>query len=379
MGAMKAGKSGNRGWPLMSLGLVLGGWVLLRAALWEAPFPPLISPIAEEERGSQSSPRKPAVVEQRVSAWLNDESMPLLESSSVREGHEQPELGFLPVPGNPVRDHASAGSAERNDAHSGLLNGAWGGARHEECQTAPYPGTTPIAPGVTSVPVTTREGPRGPHSRRWSGDFWALWREDTTTALTSGRPSYGRSQAGAVLRYHLDPSSDRAPQLHLRATRALEGERETDLALGASTRPIPAVPVRLAAEARISETDRGSEIRGAVYAVTEVPPVDLPAGLTAEAYLQGGFVSGEFTTAFVDGQTRVTRELVGTRDFRLTAGAAAWGGAQDDAQRLDIGPSLGVGFRIGRARGRIAADYRIRIVGDAEPSSGPALTLTAGF
>ena len=110
-----------------------------------------------------------------------------------------------------------------------------------------------------------------------------------------------------------------------------------------------------------------------------MPPVTLPAGLTAEAYLQGGYVTGEYATPFADGQARVTAQLAGTEDFRLTAGGAAWGGAQDDAQRLDIGPSAGLSFRMGRARGRIAADYRFRVAGDAEPSSGPALTLTAGF
>ena len=40
---------------------------------------------------------------------------------------------------------------------------------------------------------------------------WALWRQDNDSPLLSGRPSYGRSQAGAVLRYHLAPTSGHAP------------------------------------------------------------------------------------------------------------------------------------------------------------------------
>ena len=36
-------------------------------------------------------------------------------------------------------------------------------------------------------------------------------------------------------------------------------------------------------------------------------------------------------------------------------------------------------FRVGEARGRLAADYRFRVAGDAEPRSGPALTVSAGF
>jgi len=214
---------------------------------------------------------------------------------------------------------------------------------------------------------------------RWAMDAWALWRQDTDSPLLSGRPSYGRSQVGAVMRYRLAPSSGHAPQLHLRASAALEGRREREIALGASARPVPGIPVRLAAEARVSETDRRTEPRAAAYAVSELPPLDLPGGLTGEAYVQGGYVTGDFSTPFVDGQARITRDLAGTEDFRLTAGAGAWGGAQDDAQRLDIGPSAGISFRVGAARGRVAADYRFRVAGDAEPASGPALTVSAGF
>jgi hypothetical protein len=247
--------------------------------------------------------------------------------------------------------------------------------------TSPYRGGAgPVAPGVVYAPEASRDFAQNPvNAARWSMDIWALWREDTTTPITSGRPSYGRSQVGAVLRYRLNPSSTHAPQLYLRASRSLDGAQESEVALGGSARPLAAVPVRLAAEARVSETDGGTEIHGAAYAVTEIPPVALAAGLTGEAYLQGGYVSGDFATPFIDGQARITGELAGTDNFRLTAGGGAWGGAQDDAQRLDIGPSAGVSFRIGQASGRVSADYRFRVAGDAEPSSGPALTLSAGF
>jgi hypothetical protein len=151
------------------------------------------------------------------------------------------------------------------------------------------------------------------------------------------------------------------------------------VALGASARPLPGVPLRLAAEARVSETDRGTEARAAAYAVTELPPVGLPGGFTGEIYAQGGYVGGDFATPFADGQVRITRALAGTGDFRLEAGGGAWGGVQEDAGRLDIGPSAAVSFRIGPARGRVSADYRFRVAGDAQPASGPALTLSAGF
>ena len=205
------------------------------------------------------------------------------------------------------------------------------------------------------------------------------WRQDDESPLLSGRPSYGRSQAGAVIRYNLAPSSGHAPQLHLRASTALEGRQEREIAFGGLARPIPGIPVRLAAEARVSETDRRTQPRAAAYAVSEFPPVNLPAGFTGEAYVQAGYVTGDFATPFVDGQARITRELAGVDDFRLTAGAGAWGGAQDD--RTAAGRRTKRGHQLSRRAGPRAnsADYRFRVAGDAEPSSGPALTLSAGF
>ena len=105
----------------------------------------------------------------------------------------------------------------------------------------------------------------------------------------------------------------------------------------------------------------------------------LPYGMSGESYVQAGYVTGDFSSAFVDGQARITRPVAGADDFRLEAGAGAWGGAQEDAARLDVGPTAALTFRIGPARGRVSADYRFRVAGDAEPASGPALTVTAGF
>ncbi|WAT19137.1 hypothetical protein OZN62_06110 [Aurantiacibacter sp. MUD11] len=383
---MSAGHS-RRGWPLLSLGLLLGAWVLTRVVLWEVPFGPQatplqLAPVTEVEGAPMAPPQRSAhagmltpnvPVEAQAPEWLY---------SPAAEPLERPD--FSP---EPVRDVAFGGpvargslrNANRLMAHAMLLSAGYQSGT-KASQNAPYrPGAGPVAPGAVYAPEAARDFAADRQERRWSFDLWALWRDDTTTPLTSGRPSYGRSQVGAVVRYQLAPSSSHAPQLHLRATRALEGASETDVAAGISARPLGSIPVRLAAEARVSETDRGTELRGAAYAVSELPPVALPAGLTAEAYVQGGYVTGEFATPFFDGQARITRQLAVGEDFRLTAGGAAWGGWQDDAERLDVGPSAGISFRVGEARGRLSADYRFRVAGDAEPASGPALTLTAGF
>ncbi|WP_147366916.1 hypothetical protein [Aurantiacibacter zhengii] len=379
----------------MSFGMVLGAWIVLRIALWESPLAPATGPILPDMLAQEMADQTqiPPVRQSDRSApaqiilpLSKDRAAPAdLLRSPAPEPLRRPDFG---LPEEQDRDarrmvpgRAGMRGADLMNAHTMLLAAGYRSGV-QTGQALPYRrGAGPIAPGAVYAPSSTREFADADvdSGRRWSMDLWALWRDDTTTPITSGRPSYGRSQVGAVVRYRIDRGSGHAPRLYMRATRALDGASETDVALGASARPLASVPVRLAAEARLSETDAGTELRGAAFAVSELAPFALPAGFTAEAYVQGGYVTGEFATPFVDGQARVSRKLFGTDKFRLTAGGGVWGGAQDDAQRLDVGPSAGVSFRMGQARGRLSADYRFRVAGDAEPASGPALTLTAGF
>ena len=206
-----------------------------------------------------------------------------------------------------------------------------------------------------------------------------MWRDEERGPVLSGRPSYGRSQAGIVSRFDLARQSRFRPQLQGRFTAALAGEREREAALGASARLARSVPVRIVTEARLTETDRGEELRGAAFAVSELPLIDLPGGLVGEAYAQAGYVSGHYSTAFIDGQVRAMREFFRKGPARLAVGGGAWGGAQSDANRLDVGPSAALSVRVGDINARVMADYRVRVAGGAEPSSGPAVTVAAGF
>ena len=149
--------------------------------------------------------------------------------------------------------------------------------------------------------------------------------------------------------------------------------------MGLSARPLARIPIRVAVEGRLGETDRGTRVRPAAYAVTELAPFGLPAGIRAEIYAQAGYVGGTFSTAFFDGQAHLDRPLARRGGIEVSAGTGAWGGAQEDASRLDVGPTATVSFRLRKGFGRIAADYRFRVAGNAEPASGLALTVSAGF
>jgi hypothetical protein len=219
----------------------------------------------------------------------------------------------------------------------------------------------------------------GRSANRWSLDAWLLLRKDTTTAVTSGRGSYGQSQAGAVVRYRLAPASGFRPTAFVRASQALAGAKESEAALGLAARPIPGLPVSAATELRVTEVGGETHLRPAAYAVTELPPFALPLDFTGEAYAQAGYVWGYYATGFVDGQVRTERPLVRMGTAELRAGGGAWGGAQKGASRLDIGPSATLALKIGPVPSRVSLDWRFRIAGHAEPSDGPALTISAGF
>lgn len=219
--------------------------------------------------------------------------------------------------------------------------------------------------------------------KRWSLNGWLLYRPESATAPLLGngqRPStYGASQAGAVLRYRLAPSNQHKPAAYIRVTSALGDTRDQELAAGVSARPMPKIPVVIAAEARVSRQDQGSEIRPAVFAYTEIPRISLPYKFRAEVYAQAGYVGGDFASPFADGQARIDRELATIDLATIRAGGGVWGGAQEGAERLDIGPSVSAEFDLAGAPVTLSADYRYRIAGNAAPQSGAAITLSTGF
>lgn len=239
----------------------------------------------------------------------------------------------------------------------------------------------PAAVGSGASPPS--EGPvEQKRPKRWSGDAWALLRRGGGHPLASaGSPAtYGASQSGAVFRYRIDEHSPYRPTAYLRTTSTLGQSPETTAALGFSMRPLPSIPVIAAVEARIVHHAGKQRYQPATMVVTELPPFELPRGLRGEVYGQAGYVGGQFSTLFADGQVRVDQPLFDLGPAQARLGTAAWGGIQKGAHRLDVGPSATIAMPLGRGTfGRIALDWRFRTLGNAQPRSGPALTLSAGF
>lgn len=382
--------TGVRGQPLAALGLVLTLWVGARVLIWEEPVrPPHMAQdplvmVAEKANAPQpTSDRLPA-----APTLLQDPSQPgpvRIEAAGpaplVRSPVLAPLTGSAPPP--PL---ASPPAPEPlvptglNGGHQMLWLAAVSQLPVPESVARLVSGRTPTPP-LGTAPAATRP-------RRWSGDGWFLWRDGGNgfNLPGSGLPgasvpvgTYGASQYGAVLRYRVMPQSGHRPTLYLRGTGSIERPRYEEAALGLSVRPLARIPVAATAELRATRSFGETRLRPAAALVTELPPLPLPLGLRGEAYLQAGYVGGRGATAFIDGQARLDREVVRIGPAELRAGGGAWGGAQEGARRLDVGPSASLGFSTGGAAARLSADWRFRVAGRAAPSSGPAITLSAGF
>ena len=240
-----------------------------------------------------------------------------------------------------------------------------------------------MAPTPVAAPNLEAPAAYTPLLRRsWHVDAWYAWRPGSglprVAAGAAPALAYGGTQGGVVLRADLGASEHR-PQAYLRAVHAPARPAQGDLALGMGARPIPSVPVRLQGEARVTRIAGETSVRPAVAAIAELASVELPLGFSAETYGQAGWVGGRYATPFVDGQVRVERPLVAAGPARVQLGAGAWGGAQKFAGRLDVGPTASVALDLGGTPARIAVDYRIRVLGNARPENGAAVTLSTGF
>ncbi len=368
-----------RGGPLVMLVVLVSGWSAARAVWWDNPFLalvpgpdlPLLSPNPPTATfaAAQTSPL-PAERSAPGALPITSAALGWRAGASGGSGSDAEVAVAHQLPWHAAVSDLTGDSAVIAGTDAGLPTGDsdW-----------PAPAGAPFLPTRAAAPAPAPAG-------RWSVDAWALWRQGSNAApISQGRvPIYGASQAGAVLQYRLVPASPRDPRFYARAYRALVRRGESELALGTSARPLGRVPLRLAGEVRYTDGAFSDTFRPAAYLVSELAPVPLPYGARLEAYGQAGWVGGPDPTGFADGQASVTDELrkvAGLTDnaVRLSLGVATWGGAQKDAQRIDIGPTLRLDMTVGDVPARLSIDWRERVGGDAGPSSGLAATLSTRF
>ena len=375
-----------KGQPLFVIGVVLVGWIAFRASMIQLPGAdrfrhlPLVEG-ATAIKTVNKTPNRPDIMRQAIQqdeaphhAGFDATPMPspLPQRPVDWDGTSKDRMAAgqtmlwmaamseIPIPAEVTR---LAGSAEAGTKASSFTQqaGRW----------------TPMSQ-VSPTQIASNSYQRN----RWSADGWLLLRQGSGSGVAVGGvqpPVYGLSQIGAVLRYRLAPASRYRPSAYLRASQGLVRQGEGEMAVGFAARPVPALPVTAHVEARASLRAAGTEIRPAAFVTTGIDDAPLPLGFSGRGYMQAGYVGGSFATGFADGSVVAERTLVQKRDMRVNAGAGTWGGIQRGAKRLDMGPSVSLKLSLGPVPARVALDYRLRVMGDAEPTSGAVFTLSTGF
>lgn len=381
----------RRGQPIVVLALVLTGWVGFRGAVWAADMADAAADTGARPQALREGAATPSAQDTARTAPPRGQPVNAAGGPRAASLAHEPRVAPAAPPAWPAvaSPLLVAPSAEPSSLPSATERASTPrvAAGHQLLFMAGL-AQLPMATIAGAGPAPKAEPARQPLPGHWSADAWLLLRRGGNgfnlpgaglpgANLPSG--AYGASQAGAVIRYRLAPASGHRPALYLRATSALQAPRGEEVAAGLSVRPLPRVPLAAMVEARATRTMTRTVVRPAAAVVSELPPYDLPLGLRAEAYAQAGYVGGRGATAFVDGQARLERRLVSAGRWQLRAGGGTWGGAQKGAKRLDVGPTATLDVPLGPVNGRLAADWRFRVAGNAAPTSGPALTLSAGF
>jgi len=247
-------------------------------------------------------------------------------------------------------------------------------------ETQPLPDATDLQPlgnvastAPTQMPEAVPIGLFTHHFERRASDkpvlgsLWLLARTATGAPASAGHSELGGSQIGARLRL---PLSGQGLAAHLRASSSLNLSRGKEAALGLSWQPLRRVAAEIIVEQRLG-LDAQGRTDPAILLAAGMNDTPVGGGIIAEGFGQIGVVGHQKRDAFGDGRLTLTTHI--TTKMRL--GGGIWAGAQPDASRVDIGPTL---FII-TGHWRATADWRIRIAGGAQPASGPSITLGRNF
>ena len=273
-----------------------------------------------------------------------------------------------PTP-SPPRSHYEGGWAgimptPQTSYYSPLSSEPWPDGRNRSTPAMRSAGTS----GASLPP--TPAGP--PRFDRLQLSAWALLRGTgrgtiPTTSLASGG-TLGGSQAGARLiwRFNL------AWAASLRSSSSVGGVRGAEVAGGIRWQPLRSIPIAFTAERREGLGRFGGRSAFALFAEGGIYNRTLFNKIYLDGYIQGGVVGFNNRDLFVDGGATLTRPIW----RNISGGVGVWGAAQPGLYRLDAGPRISMQVRRGI---KVHADYRQRLIGNAAPPSGPAVTLAADF
>ncbi len=228
------------------------------------------------------------------------------------------------------------------------------------------PSATPVA--------GENPGGAGPGVRKLSVSAYALIRPGGPMAGIATNGQLGGSQAGVRVQRSLVRSGRFLLSANGRFSAPIEQSIGKEAGFGLAIRRSGRVPAEFLVERRAA-LDKGARNAVAVLFATGIDDFRLPGKIRVSAYGQAGVVGLKNRDKFVDGAVRAERGLLtlGRADIRL--GAVVAGASQPGVSRLDLGPSLSGRFRVAGTSVRVATEWRERIAGNAQPGSGPTVTL----
>jgi hypothetical protein len=340
----------SRSPPLRFLVVVLGGWAAMRAAIIA---PPWSAPSAD----AAAKPRAAAL------ALAPPPEVPKLPPPPPAAPER---AGSAARAGPPI--HGARPSRPRLKLPAPLPTAA--NAEQRRARSGGTPASPP--PSLPAFVTPPRAAAARARAARWSLSFWAFERRGEAAPLAAGG-RLGGSQAGARLSYRLNRDPGRPLALSARLAAPLRRAAGAEAALGLDWRPSRRLPVHLLLERRQA---LGSEGRSAFGLIVYGGISDAPLGrFRIDAYAQAGIVGARSRDPFGDGAIRLSLPLgKGTR-----LGAGAWAAAQPGLSRLDLGPQAALRLPVAGRAVTLAADWRLRVAGNAEPGSGPTLTMSTEF
>lgn len=354
------------GQPLRFLGWVVGGWIAMRAAVLLMAAFPFIGAVTGRGGFAAVEPGVPVPAPAaHPSAVVHERAASAVRPADGLATHE------LPMRRAPLRAWAIAARSVESAGVLASVVPVPAAPRAPQPVNDGAPGTHPAR--VARPPVA--QGPASPH--RWSAAAWMLWRPEGTGSLAQA-PLLGGSQAGVRVDYRVAAGRLGRLGLYGRVSRALTGAPAEEAALGVAFRPGHA-PVAVLAERR-QRLGRGGRSGFALLVAGGLNPREVAPRLVAEGYAQAGMVGLPGLDGFADGKASLGYRLTrGRASSPLTLGASLSGGVQPGAGRLDAGPELSLRLPAGRAALRLSVEWRERVLGDARPARGPAITLVGDF
>lgn len=349
--------TGFRGRALIYPGLLIAGWIVGRSiSLSATPAAPMVGKVQSADARFAASiqtlacpmPAFPAPTESTLRYLA---ARPVVYLNRIQRhnppryfgGHESPPIGF-----------ASA---------SFSLGAEAGPFRLDTLSSAPQVqsnGTAKIAPVK---------------QRRLQLYGYNFWRQGSAGAALAPQAQYGGSQFGAIATWDPLGSAGRGPALLVRASGTPDGLQQ-EVAVGARWQPDRKWPVSLSVERRFRFYGKDGF---AAHVAGGADAVPLVGKLTLDAYGQAGYSLGGISSPFVDAHARVQHPLAKPLGIPIRIGAGAWIGGQKGAYRGDFGPTLSAQIDNRFADFTLQLDWRKRVVGNAAPVDGLALTVATDF